>query len=87
VALFGALAAVWAIRGPQGTSTPYDVPVALAVLRVPLEALTALGEACSQRDRHGVDERSAGAAVGYAEEQQPEAGEGPARLAIHSLGS
>jgi hypothetical protein len=41
-ALGGALAAVWAIRGLKGTSTAYDVPVALAVLKVPLGALTAV---------------------------------------------
>jgi len=41
-ALGGALSAVWAIRGLKGTSTPYDVPVALAVLKVPLGALTAV---------------------------------------------
>ena len=41
-ALGGALAATLAIRNLKGTSTPYDVPVALAALKVPLGALTAI---------------------------------------------
>ena len=41
-ALGGALAATLSIRNLRGTSTPYDVPVALAILKVPLGALTAL---------------------------------------------
>lgn len=41
-ALGGALAATLSIRNLKGTSTPYDVPVALAALKVPLGALTAL---------------------------------------------
>ena len=41
-ALGGALAATLSIRNLKGTSTPYDVPVALAILKVPLGALTAL---------------------------------------------
>jgi hypothetical protein len=40
--LGGALAASIAIRNIQGTSTPYDVPVALAWLKVPLGAFTAI---------------------------------------------
>lgn len=40
--LGGALAASVAIRGIKGTSTPYDVPVALAWLKVPLGAFTAV---------------------------------------------
>jgi hypothetical protein len=41
-ALGGAFAATLAIRNLKGTSTPYDVPVALAALKVPLGALTAI---------------------------------------------
>jgi hypothetical protein len=40
--LGGALAATLSIRNLKGTSTPYDVPVALAFLKVPLGALTAI---------------------------------------------
>jgi hypothetical protein len=38
----GALAAALAIRNLRGTSLPYDVPLALAFLKVPMGALTAL---------------------------------------------
>jgi len=38
----GALAAAFSIRKIRGPSTPYDVPIALAVLKVPLGALTAV---------------------------------------------
>jgi len=38
----GALAAVLAVRKIQGTSTPYSVPLALAMLKLPFGALTAL---------------------------------------------
>lgn len=41
-ALGGAFAATLSIRNLKGTSTPYDVPVALAVLKVPMGALTAI---------------------------------------------
>ncbi len=41
-ALGGVFAATLSIRNLSGTSTPYDVPVALATLKVPLGALTAL---------------------------------------------
>ena len=41
-ALGGALAATLSIRNLKGTSTPYDVPVALAMLKVPMGALTAI---------------------------------------------
>lgn len=41
-ALAGALAATASIRNLKGTSTPYDVPVALAMLKVPLGAFTAI---------------------------------------------
>lgn len=40
--LGGSLAAALSIRNLRGTSTPYDVPVALALLKVPLGALTAI---------------------------------------------
>ncbi|WP_157372304.1 hypothetical protein [Arthrobacter sp. Soil736] len=40
--LGGSLAATLSIRNLKGTSTPYDVPVALAFLKVPLGALTAM---------------------------------------------
>jgi hypothetical protein len=40
--LGGALAAAFAIRNIRGTSTPYDIPIALAVLKVPTGALTAV---------------------------------------------
>lgn len=40
--LGGALAAAFSIRNVRGTSTPYDVPVALAMLKPPLGALTAV---------------------------------------------
>ena len=40
--LGGALAAAMSIRNLRGTSTPYDVPVALALLKVPLGAFTAI---------------------------------------------
>ena len=40
--LGGALAASVAIRNIRGTSTPYDVPVALAWLKIPLGAFTAI---------------------------------------------
>lgn len=40
--LGGALAAAFAIRKIRGTSTPYDVPIALAWLKVPFGALSAL---------------------------------------------
>jgi hypothetical protein len=40
--LGGAVAAAFAIRKVRGTSTPYDVPLALAILKVPLGALTAV---------------------------------------------
>ena len=39
--LGGALAAAFAIRNIRGTSTPYDIPIALAALKVPTGALTA----------------------------------------------
>jgi hypothetical protein len=39
--LGGVLAAAFAIRNIRGTSTPYDIPIALAVLKVPTGALTA----------------------------------------------
>jgi hypothetical protein len=38
----GALAAVVAVTQMKGTQTPYDVPLALAVLKLPLGALSAL---------------------------------------------
>lgn len=41
--LGGALSAAVSIRGLTGSATPYDVPLALAALKVPLGALTALG--------------------------------------------
>jgi hypothetical protein len=41
-ALGGALAAAVSIRNLKGTSTAYDVPVALAMLKVPLGAFTAI---------------------------------------------
>ena len=40
--LGGALAAAFAIRNIRGTSTPYDIPIALAALKVPTGALTAV---------------------------------------------
>jgi hypothetical protein len=40
--LGGALAATLSIRNLRGTSSPYDVPVALAFLKVPLGAFTAI---------------------------------------------
>jgi hypothetical protein len=40
--LGGALAGAFAIRKVSGTSTPYDVPLALAVLKLPIGALTAV---------------------------------------------
>jgi hypothetical protein len=40
--LGGALAAATSIRNLRGTSTPYDLPVALALLKVPLGAFTAI---------------------------------------------
>ena len=40
--LGGTLAAALSIRNLRGTSTPYDVPVALALLKVPLGAFTAI---------------------------------------------
>lgn len=40
--LGGALAASVSIRNLKGTSTPYDVPVALAMLKFPLGAFTAI---------------------------------------------
>lgn len=40
--LGGALSAAFAIRKVRGTSTPYDVPLALAMLKVPTGALTAV---------------------------------------------
>ena len=40
--LGGSLAAAVSIRNLRGTSTPYDVPVALALLKVPLGAFTAI---------------------------------------------
>lgn len=41
--LGGALAAAVSIRNLRGTATPYDVPIALALLKVPAGALTAVG--------------------------------------------
>lgn len=41
-ALGAALAATLSIRNLKGSSTPYDVPVALAALKVPMGALTAV---------------------------------------------
>ena len=41
-ALGGALAATLSIRNLKGTTTPYDVPVALAMLKFPLGAFTAI---------------------------------------------
>lgn len=41
--LGGALSAAVSIRNLKGTATPYDVPIALALLKVPAGALTALG--------------------------------------------
>jgi hypothetical protein len=40
--LGGALAAAWSIRKIRGTTVPYDVPIALALLKVPCGALTAV---------------------------------------------
>jgi hypothetical protein len=40
--LGGALAAAFAIRNIRGTSTPYDIPIALAFLKVPSGSLTAV---------------------------------------------
>jgi hypothetical protein len=40
--LGGGLSAALSLRGLQGTSTPYDVPVALALLKLPSGALSAL---------------------------------------------
>jgi hypothetical protein len=40
--LGGGLSATVSLRGLQGTSTPYDVPVALALLKLPSGALSAL---------------------------------------------
>jgi hypothetical protein len=40
--LGGGLSTALAIRGLQGSSTPYDVPVALSLLKLPSGALTAL---------------------------------------------
>ena len=40
--LGGALAATVSIRNLRGTSSPYDVPIALALLKVPLGAFTAI---------------------------------------------
>jgi hypothetical protein len=40
--LGGGLSTAVALRGLQGTSTPYDVPVALALLKLPSGALSAL---------------------------------------------
>ena len=41
--LGGSLSAAVSIRNLRGTATPYDVPIALALLKVPAGALTALG--------------------------------------------
>lgn len=41
--LGGALAAAVSIKNLSGTSTPYDVPFALAALKLPLGTLTAIG--------------------------------------------
>ena len=41
--LGGALSAAVSIRTINGTSSPYDVPVALALLKVPFGAMTAIG--------------------------------------------
>jgi hypothetical protein len=38
----GAIAALLSIRNVRGTSTPYDVPAALAMLKIPLGAFTAI---------------------------------------------
>jgi hypothetical protein len=40
--LGGGLSAAVSLRGLQGTSTPYDAPVALALLKLPSGALSAL---------------------------------------------
>jgi hypothetical protein len=40
--LGGALAGAFAIRKIRGTSTPYDIPIALALLKVPSGSLTAV---------------------------------------------
>jgi hypothetical protein len=40
--LGGAIAAAFAIRNLRGTTIPYDVPLALAFLKVPIGALTAV---------------------------------------------
>jgi hypothetical protein len=40
--LGGALAAAFAIRNVRGSSTPYDIPIALAFLKVPSGSLTAV---------------------------------------------
>jgi hypothetical protein len=41
--LGGSLAAAVSIRNLRGTETPYDIPIALALLKVPAGALTAVG--------------------------------------------
>jgi hypothetical protein len=41
--LGGSLAAAVSIRNLRGTETPYDVPIALSLLKVPTGALTAVG--------------------------------------------
>jgi hypothetical protein len=40
--LGGVLAAAFAVRNIRGTSTPYDIPIALAILKAPTGALTAV---------------------------------------------
>jgi hypothetical protein len=42
-ALGGLLAAILSLKNMQGTSVPYDVPQALALLKLPLGALSAIG--------------------------------------------
>ena len=46
---FGLLATILALRNISGTSVPYDVPKALAVLKLPLGALCAIGALVSAK--------------------------------------
>ena len=49
--LGGLLAAIIAIKSMRGTASPYNVPQALALLKLPLGAVSAMG--CADRDPGG----------------------------------
>jgi hypothetical protein len=76
--LGGAIAAAFAIRNIRGTSTPYGIPIALALLKIPSGALTGAG--IRPADRHPAH-RQPGAVDPERRPQQGRRGEGAGHYA------